>query len=205
VKFATVRPGTAVSGLLLDLFWPGGGRTRTIRPDTLERAVRRAERMGLIHRVSGMRLTVRGRWHCVALHMGVSVPELAALACIYAQLGAWEGEPALQRLGRAFAVRDPGAFAPDTYRTATIRDIYNRLVMKGLIRHGGSSGTVTLPRHVRERLEPYAADLAALLNAARGVHNGSGRGAPHRNGTARGGDTIRYRLCADHSTVIKFS
>lgn len=200
MKFATVRPGTAVSGLLLDLFWPGGGRTRSIRPDTLERAARRAKRMGLIHGMSRTRLTIPGRWHCVALHMGVSVPELAALACIYAQVGAWEGEPALERLGGAFAVRDPGAFAPDTYRTATIRDIYNRLVMKGLIRHGGSSGTVTLPSHVRERLEPYAADLTALLYAAR--EGGSGRGAPHRNGTARGGDAAQHRrICTGHNTA----
>lgn len=134
------------------------------------------------------------------LYMGVSVPELAALACIYAQVGAWEGEPALERLGGAFAVRDPGAFAPDTYRTATIRDIYNRLVMKGLIRHGGSSGTVILPRHMRERLEPYAADLAALLDAAR--EGGSGRGAPHRNGTARGRDAAQHRrICTGHNTA----
>ena len=178
MRFASVRPGTAVSGLLLDMFWPGGGRTRSVRPDTLERAARRARQMGLIRGTAGTRLTAAGRWHCVALHMGVSVPELAALACIYAQVGAWDGEPALERLGRgAFAVRDPGAFAPYTYRTATIRDIYNRLVMKGLIRYGGSSGTVTLPCHVRERLEPYAADLRALLNVAR---------------EGRGGDTVQY-------------
>ena len=177
MRFASVRPGTAVSGLLLDLFWPGGERTISVRPETLERAARRAKRMGLIRGTAGTRLTTSGRWHCVAIYMGVSVPELAALACIYAQVGAWEGEPALEYPGRcAFAVRDPGAFAPGTYRTATIRDIYNRLVMKGLIRYGGSSGTVTLPPHVRERLEPYAADLAALLDAAREGHNRPGRG-----------------------------
>ena len=193
MRFASVRPGTAVSGLLLDMFWPGGGRTHSVRPDTLERAARRAKRMGLIRGTPRTRLTISGRWHCVALHMGVSVPELAALACIYAQVGAWEGEPALERPGRgAFAVRDPGAFAPDTYRAATIRDIYNRLVMKGLIRYGGSSGTVTLPHHVRERLEPYAADLAALRDAAREGHNRSGRSVSRHGGAARGGNTIQY-------------
>ena len=191
MRFASVRPGTAVSGLLLDLFWPGGGRTISVRPETLERAARRAKRMGLIRGTAGTRLTISGRWHCVAIYMGVSVPELAALACVYAQVGAWEGEPALERPGRgAFAVRDPGAFAPDTYRTATIRDIYNRLVMKGLIRYGGSSGTVTLPPHVRERLEPYAADLMALLNAAR-EGRGGGRGTWRHGGAARGGDAAR--------------
>lgn len=193
MRFASVRPGTAVSGLLLDLFWPGGGRTMPVRPDTLERAARRARSMGLIRGAPGGRLTVSGRWHCVALYMGVSVPELAALACVYAQVGAWDGEPALERsAGGAFAVRDPGAFAPCTYRTATIRDIYNRLVMKGLIRYGGSSGTVTLPPHVRERLEPYAAELAALLDAAREGRGGSGRGVSRRGGTVNDTDTGQY-------------
>ena len=193
MRFASVRPGTAVSGLLLDLFWPGRGRTIPVRPETLERAARRAKRMGLIRGTAGTRLTTSGRWHCVALHMGVSVPELAALACIYAQVGAWKGEPALEYPGRgAFAVRDPGAFAPGTYRTATIRDIYNRLVMKGLIRYGGSSGTVTLPPHVQKRLEPYAADLAALLDAARKGHNRPDRGAWRHGGAARGRNTTQY-------------
>lgn len=162
-----MRPGTAVSRILLDLF-AGGSPTNTIKPDTLRRARRRAVRMGLIHDSPRARLTAAGRWYCMALRMGVSVPELAALASVYAQTEAWEKEERLASSGaHAFAIRDAGAFSPGAYRAGTIRSIYNRLVMKKLIRSGGC-GVVELPSRTRERLRPYHADLMRLLDAAKG-------------------------------------
>ena len=168
MRFANVRPGSAVSRVLLNLFTPGAANPGAVRPDTLQRAVRRAIRRGLVRRAPECRLTAAGRWYCIALRLGVSMSELAALAGIYAQVMSWGREPALARSGALpFAIRDRGAFAPGAYRAAAVRDAYNRLVMKGLVRRGGR-GTVVLPERIRDRLEPYAEDLLALRAASGG-------------------------------------
>ena len=167
MKFASVRPGTAISRILLGLFYVDDTYTRTLKHNTIQRATRRAARMGLID-IPDMRLMVQGRWYCVALHLGVSIPELAALAGIYAQTKSWSGESRLAAGGtNAFAIRDAGVFAPGTYHTGTIRDIYNRLVMKGLICRGEGCSVVVLPRHIQKRLEPHHTVLMALRDAAR--------------------------------------
>lgn len=167
VPFASVRTGSGTAGILGMLYdGVGCGRLRP-RPGmgrgSAARCVRRAVSGGLLEPGPPLSLTRRGRWCCVAMRLGLSMPELAAVSSIYAQLRSWERSDRLRGTATArFAIRDHSVFARTGYRRSAIRDIYNRLVMKGVIYRVANGGLVGMAPGVMGVLARYGEDLEEL-------------------------------------------
>lgn len=172
VPFASVRPGSGTARIL-GMLYDGvdGGQLRP-RPrmayGSAARCVQRAVSGGLLEPGPPVSLTLRGRWCCVAVRLGLSMPELAAVSSVYAQLRTWERSDRLRGAATArFAIRDHSVFAGTGYRRSAIRDIYNRLVMKGVIYRVANGGLVGMAPGVMGVLARYGEDLEELRRCLR--------------------------------------
>lgn len=85
------------------------------------KCVRRAVSGGLLKPGPPVSLTRRGRWCCVAIRLGLSMPELAAVSSIYAQLRTGERSDRLRGAATVrFAIRDHSVFAGTGYRGSAV-------------------------------------------------------------------------------------
>lgn len=173
MKLGGLRRRSGASGVMEALFRGAADRDVLEARTGMSRAVLRGHvrRLRLRGLVAGdpMSLTSAGRWQCIAMQLGLSMAELAAVSCLHAQMEAWDATPALRDSGAGrFAIRDASPFLCAGYRTGGARDVYNRLVMKGWIFRVSNGGIVAMdPRHLN-MLRPYREDLARLQEWTRG-------------------------------------
>ncbi len=188
IPFASVRPGSGTARILGMLYDGMDGWNLRPRPGmacgSAARCLRRAVSGGLLERGPPVSLTRRGRWCCVAIRLGLSMPELAAVSSVYVQLRTWERSDHLRGAAAArFAIRDHSVFAGTGYRRSAVRDIYNRLVAKGVIYRVANGGLVGAAPGVMRVLARYGEDLEELCGLLRGgfacppVRSGRGRAA----------------------------
>ena len=173
VPFASVRPGSGTARILGMLYDGADGWRLRFRPrlacGSAARCVRRAVSGGLLERGPPVSLTRRGRWCCVAIRLGLSMPELAAVSSLYVQLRTWERNDRLRGAAATrFAIRDHSVFAGTGYRRSAVRDVYNRLVAKGVIYRVANGGLVGMAPGVMRVLARYGEDLEDLHDCIEG-------------------------------------